>query len=104
MIWFAREKIAESSQIYWNCLLNPTVIRCIPRWGQMFGWQGLTLLERLGGTRGTGSVEDWQARLRKLAGGRLPGRFFAATPSRLREVAQRLGVHRLVNLAGCAAR
>ena len=38
MIWFAREKIAESSQIYWNCLLNPTVIRCIPRWGQTFGW------------------------------------------------------------------
>ena len=57
------------------------------------------ILERLGS-----SVEDWQARLRMLAGGRLLGRFFAATRSRLREVAQSLGVHRLVNLAGCAAR
>ena len=55
--------------------------------------------ERLGS-----SVEDWQARLRKLAGGRLLGRFFAATRSRLREAAQSLGVRRLVNLAGCAAR
>ena len=35
------------------------------------------ILERLGG-----SVEDWQARLRKLAGGRLLGRFFAATRAR----------------------
>jgi hypothetical protein len=42
--------------------------------------------------------------LQKLAGGRLLGRFFAATRSRLREVAQGLGVHRLTNLAGCAAR
>ena len=50
------------------------------------------------------SAENWQARLQKLAGGRLLGRFFAATRSRLREVAQRLGVHRLANLAGCAAR
>ena len=57
------------------------------------------ILERLGS-----SVEDWQARLRMLAGGRLLGRFFAATRSRLREVAQSLGVHRLVNLAGCAVR
>jgi hypothetical protein len=57
------------------------------------------ILERLGS-----SAENWQARLRKLAGGRLLGRFFAATGPRLREVAQRLGVHRLANLAGCAAR
>jgi len=57
------------------------------------------ILERL-----ASSVDDWQARLRMLAGGRLLGRFFAATRSRLREVAQSLGVHRLVNLAGCAAR
>ncbi len=42
--------------------------------------------------------------LQKLSGGRLLGRFFAATRSRLREVAQRLGVHRLANLAGCPAR
>jgi hypothetical protein len=57
------------------------------------------ILERLGS-----SAENWQARLRNLASGRLLGRFFAAARSRLREVAQRLGVHRLANLAGCAAR
>jgi hypothetical protein len=57
------------------------------------------ILERLGS-----SAENWQARLQKLSGGRLLGRFFAATRSRLREVAQRLGVHRLANLAGCPAR
>jgi len=57
------------------------------------------ILKRLGS-----SAANWQARLRKLAGERLLGRFFAATRSRLREVAQRLGVHRLANLAGCAAR
>ena len=57
------------------------------------------ILERLGS-----SAENWQSRLHKLAGGRLLGRFFTATLSRLREVAQRLGVHRLANLAGCAAR
>jgi hypothetical protein len=50
------------------------------------------------------SAENWQARLQKLASGRLLGRLFAATRSRLREVAQRLGVHRLANPAGCAAR
>src|SRR3974390_2802613 len=53
------------------------------------------ILERLGS-----SAENWQARLWKLAGGRLLGRFFAATRSRLREAAQRLGVQRLANLAG----
>ena len=39
------------------------------------------ILERLGS-----SAEHWQARLRKLARGRLLGRFLAATRSRLREV------------------
>jgi hypothetical protein len=37
------------------------------------------ILERLGS-----SAENWQARLQKLSGGRLLGRFFAATRSRLR--------------------
>jgi len=57
------------------------------------------ILERLGS-----SAENWHARLQKLAGGRLLGRFFAAMRTRLSEVDQRLGVHRLANLAGCAAR
>ena len=57
------------------------------------------ILERLGS-----SAENWQARMRKLASGRLLGRFFAATQARLREVAQCLGVRRLANLAGCMTR
>ena len=36
--------------------------------------------------------------------GRLLGRFFAASRARLREVAERLGVHHLANLGGCAVR
>jgi uncharacterized membrane protein len=57
------------------------------------------VFERLGS-----NAENWQARLRKLAAGRLLGRFFAASRARLREVAARLGVHHLANLGGCAAR
>jgi REP element-mobilizing transposase RayT len=48
-------------------------------------------------------AESWSARLLKLSGGRLLGRFFAASRSRLREVADRLGRHRLANLGGCPA-
>ncbi len=50
------------------------------------------------------SAESWRARLEKLRGGRLLGRFFAASRERLREVAARLGVHHLANRAGCPAR
>jgi len=57
------------------------------------------VFERLGS-----NAEHWQARLQKLAAGRLLGRFFAASRARLREVAERLGVHHLANLGGCAAR
>jgi len=57
------------------------------------------VFERLGS-----NAENRQARLQKLAAGRLLGRFFAASRARLREVAERLGVHHLANLGGCAAR
>src|SRR5271157_5991738 len=57
------------------------------------------IFERLGS-----NAENWQARLRKLAAGRLLGRFFAASRARLREVAERLGLHHLANLGGSAAR
>jgi hypothetical protein len=57
------------------------------------------ILERLGS-----SAENWRARLEKLRGGRLLGRFFAASRERLREVARVLGVYHLANLAGCPAR
>ena len=43
-------------------------------------------------------------RLQKLAAGRLLSRFFAASRARLREIAERLGVHYPANLGDCAAR
>jgi hypothetical protein len=57
------------------------------------------ILERIGST-----AESWWARIEKLSKGRLLGRFFSASRARLREIAARLGVHHLANLAGCPAR
>jgi hypothetical protein len=56
------------------------------------------IFERIGTT-----AETWQARLEKLSEGRLLGRFLAASRQRLREVTQRLGLRRAVNLARCVA-
>jgi REP element-mobilizing transposase RayT len=50
------------------------------------------------------SLEDWQARLERLRGGRLLGRFFAGSRAPLREVAARLRVHHLANLGACPTR
>ena len=56
------------------------------------------ILDRLGS-----SADHWQARLEKLRQGRLLGRFFATSRARLREVAERLGLKRVPNVAGCPA-
>ena len=50
------------------------------------------------------AAESWRSRLAKLTQGRLLGRVLAATCERLQEVANRLGVRRLVNLGRCSAR
>jgi hypothetical protein len=42
--------------------------------------------------------------MERLCGDRLLGRFFAASAVKLREIAERLGVRRLVNLVGCPIR
>jgi hypothetical protein len=57
------------------------------------------IFERLGC-----NAENWHDRMQRLNGDRLLGRFFAATRAKLREIAKRLGVRHLVNLAGCPAR
>jgi hypothetical protein len=57
------------------------------------------IIDRLGAT-----AESWWSRLAKLCQGRLFGRVLAATCDRLQEVANRLGVRRLVNLGRCPAR
>jgi hypothetical protein len=54
------------------------------------------IFEQIGTT-----AETWQSRLEKLSEGRLLGRFFAASRQRLREVTQRLGLRRAVNLDSC---
>jgi hypothetical protein len=40
----------------------------------------------------------------KLGEGRLLGRFFASTRAKLRKIAKRDGVRRMVDLAGCPLR
>ena len=55
------------------------------------------ILDRLGST-----ADQWQARLEELRQGGLLGRFFATSGQRLRDVAERLGLSRVPNLAGCA--
>jgi hypothetical protein len=47
------------------------------------------------------NAECWQSRLWKLSEGRLLGRFFGASRQRLREVADRLGLHHVANFASC---
>ena len=56
------------------------------------------ILDRIGG-----SAESWQRRMEKLRKGRWFGRFFAASGEKLRQMASRLSVRRVANLAGCAA-
>ena len=56
------------------------------------------ILDRIGS-----SAQRWQLRMEKLRDGRSFGRFFASSRDKLREIAHRLNVRRLVNLVGCAA-
>jgi hypothetical protein len=46
------------------------------------------------------NAQSWQNRMEKLRDGRLLGRFFATTRAKLREIAERLGMRRPVNVAG----
>jgi hypothetical protein len=55
------------------------------------------ILERIGS-----SSEQWQARLERLRRGALLGRFIATSRERLQQVAEKLGLRRVPNLAGCA--
>ena len=46
------------------------------------------------------SAQSWQSRMEKLRDGRLLGRVFATTRAKLREIAERLGMRRPVNVVG----
>ncbi len=50
------------------------------------------------------SAQSWQIQIEKLRGARLLGRFFASSRVKLRHIAERLGVRRLVNLRGLPIR
>jgi hypothetical protein len=54
------------------------------------------ILDRLGS-----SANGWQVRLDELRQRRPRGRFFATSRKRLQDVAERLGLRRVPNLAGC---
>ncbi len=47
------------------------------------------------------SADKWTTRLEALRNGRLLGRFFAGSRTKLQELARKLRVRHLVNLAGC---
>jgi hypothetical protein len=49
-------------------------------------------------------AKSWRARLERLRTGRMFGRFLAASRDKLRELASRLKIRSVVNLAGCPAR
>ena len=57
------------------------------------------IFERLGR-----NAQSWQLQIETLRGDRLLGRFFAASRKKWREIRERLGVRRLVNLRGCPIR
>jgi hypothetical protein len=50
------------------------------------------------------SAESWREAMTKLRGERLLGRIFAASRTKLREIAKHFGVRHLVNLTGCPLR
>ena len=57
------------------------------------------IFERLGS-----SAQSWQRQMEKLRDRPFLGRFFATSRARLREIAERLGLRHVANLAGCPAR
>jgi hypothetical protein len=50
------------------------------------------------------NARSWQVKMKKLRASRLLGRFFAASQTKLQEIAERLDVGYVVNLARCPAR
>ena len=50
------------------------------------------------------SAQSWQIQIDKLREARLLGRFFTSRRVKLRQIAEHLGVRRLVNLRGCPVR
>jgi hypothetical protein len=92
----AREGMLEGFSLGSYLLLVDYSARLFREGKARISREAAEIFERIGTT-----AETWQARLAKLSEGRLLGRFRAASRQRLREVAQRLGLRRAVNLASC---
>ncbi len=81
-------------------------VKLVEYTGRLFRQGKASILEELAGIfeRLGFSAQRWQHGMEKLRCDRLVGRFFAASRAKLREIAERLGVRRLVNLVGCPLR
>jgi hypothetical protein len=81
-------------------------VKLVDYTGRLYGQQKASIsadlagiIERLGC-----SAQSWQVRMERLRGVSLLGRVFATSRAKLREMAERLGVRHVVNLAGIPAR
>jgi hypothetical protein len=92
----SREGMIEGFSLGSYLLLVDYTGRLFREGKAMISKEVAAIFDRIGTT-----AETWQARMKKLSGGRLFGRFFAASRQRLGEITQRLGLRRAVNLASC---
>ena len=104
--WMIRRRIHDSGAHELEGFSLGSYLILVDYTGRLFRDGKATISAELSGilNRLGCSAESWRARLEKLKGGRLLGRFFAASRERLRQVAAHLGVHHLANLGGCPAR
>ena len=91
-----RSKVRSHGGSYWR----------VEYTGRLFRQGKASISEELAGIfeRLGFSAQRWQRGMEKLRGDRLVGRFFAASRAKLKEIAHRIGVRHLVNLAGCPVR
>jgi hypothetical protein len=81
-------------------------VKLVEYTGRLFRQGKASISAELAGIfeRLSSSAQNWQTGMERLCGDRLLGRFIAASAVKLREIAERLGVRRLVNLVGCPIR
>jgi len=104
-LWLAHPISPRITQGYFEGFSRGSYLQLVEFTGRLPRDGKATITGELAGifARLGSSEAIWRERLEQLAGGRLLGRFFASSRQRLRETAQRLGVHHLANLSGCQA-
>jgi hypothetical protein len=100
-----RRRINSSREGMFEGLSIGNYLRLVDYTGRLFREGKARISHDLAGIfdRIGSNAEGWQRRMEKLKTGRFFGRFFAASRDKLREIAGRLNVRRLVNLVGSAA-